>query len=120
MKQKIKNLIIDAMTCAYEKRELPEKVDSEIEVEEPKITSHGDFSKNIAMVSASIQKMPPRKIAEAILKYIKDPDRILAKPQIAGAIEASGLNRDRFSVILVQFVNLLREKEPVAMSTRSD
>jgi len=84
MKQKIHNLIFDAMMSAYEKGELPEKVDSEIEVEVPKIASHGDFSTNIAMIAASIQKMPPRKIAEAILKYIKDPDRILAKTQIAG------------------------------------
>ncbi len=84
MKQKINNLIFDAMMSAYEKGELPEKVNSEIEVEVPKIVSHGDFSTNIAMIAASIQKMPPRKIAEAILKYVKDPDRILAKTQIAG------------------------------------
>jgi len=84
MKQKIKNLIIDAITCAYEKGDFSEKSVPEIEVEVPKITSHGDFSTNISMVTASIQKMPPRKIAETILKYIKDPDRILAKTQIAG------------------------------------
>ena len=84
MKQKIKNLIIDAIACAYEKGDFSEKSVPEIEVEVPKITSHGDFSTNIAMVAASIQKMPPRKIAEAILKYIKDPDQILAKTQIAG------------------------------------
>ena len=84
MKQKIKNLIIDAITCAYEKGDFSEKSVPEIEVEVPKITSHGDFSTNIAMVTASVQKMPPRKIAETILKYIKDPDRILAKTQIAG------------------------------------
>ena len=84
MKQKIKNLIIDAITCAYEKGDFSEKSVPEIEVEVPKIASHGDFSTNIAMVTASIQKMPPRKIAETILKYIKDPDRILAKTQIAG------------------------------------
>ena len=84
MKQKIKNLIIDAITCAYEKGDFSEKSVPEIEVEVPKITSYGDFSTNISMVTASIQKMPPRKIAETILKYIKDPDRILAKTQIAG------------------------------------
>ena len=119
MKGKIKNIISGAISLAHENKVLPCAEFSEIEIEVPKVQSHGDFSTNIAMVTASIQKMPPRKIAEAILKYIKDPDRILAKPQIAGAIEASGLNRDRFSVILVQLVNFLREKEPVAMSTRS-
>jgi len=84
MKQKIKTLVIDAIACAYENGDFTEKSVPEIEVEVPKITSHGDFSTNISMVTASIQKMPPRKIAETILKYIKDPDRILAKTQIAG------------------------------------
>jgi arginyl-tRNA synthetase len=40
-------------------------------------------------------------------------------PRVTGAVEASGLRRDRFNVILVQLVNLLREGEPVAMSTRA-
>lgn len=84
MKQKIKNLITDAFSRAYEKGDLPNKSVPEIEVEVPKISSHGDFSTNIAMVTASTQKMPPRKIAEAILKYIEDPDRIMAKTEIAG------------------------------------
>jgi arginyl-tRNA synthetase len=35
------------------------------------------------------------------------------------AVEASGRDRDRFQVILVQLVNLLRGGEPVAMSTRA-
>ncbi len=56
----------------------------DIEVEIPKIASHGDFSTNIAMVAASIQKMPPRNIAKTILKYIEDPGHILAKSEIAG------------------------------------
>jgi arginyl-tRNA synthetase len=84
MKQRIKDLILNAISLAYENRALLYAEFSEIEVEVPKIQSHGDFSTNIAMVAASIQKMPPRKIAEAIIKYIKDPDRILAKTEIAG------------------------------------
>lgn len=39
--------------------------------------------------------------------------------RIAACIEASGRPRDKFNVILVQLVNLLRGGEPVAMSTRS-
>jgi len=39
--------------------------------------------------------------------------------RVTGAIEASGFNRNRFKVILVQLVNLLRGGEPVAMSTRA-
>jgi arginyl-tRNA synthetase len=84
MKQKITNLIRNAATRAYEKGDLPSKAFPEIEVEVPKIESHGDFSTNIAMVTASVQKMPPRKIAESIVKHITDPDNILAKTEIAG------------------------------------
>jgi len=84
MKQKIINLIRNAATCAYEKGDLPSKAFPKIEVEVPKIESHGDFSTNLAMVMASVQKMPPRKIAESILKHLRDPDNILAKTEIAG------------------------------------
>lgn len=84
MKRQIKNIISDAISLAHKNKALPCAEFSEIEIEVPKVQSHGDFSTNIAMVTASIQKMPPRKIAEAILKYIKDPDRILAKTEIAG------------------------------------
>ncbi len=39
--------------------------------------------------------------------------------RMAAAIEAGGIERERFGVILVQLVNLLRGGEPVAMSTRA-
>ena len=84
MKQRIKSLILNAVSLANENKALPCAELPEIEIEVPKVQSHGDFSTNIAMVTASIQKMPPRKIAEVILKYIRDPDRILAKTEIAG------------------------------------
>lgn len=40
-------------------------------------------------------------------------------PRMSAAVEAAGHGRDRFQVILVQLVNLLRGGQPVAMSTRS-
>ncbi len=40
-------------------------------------------------------------------------------PRMSASIEASGRDKDQFNVILVQLVNLLREGEPVAMSTRA-
>jgi len=84
MKQKIHYLIRNAAKDAVEKRDLPSSVFPEVEVEEPKLASHGDFSTNISMVMASSQKMPPRKIAETILKHLNDPEGILLKTEIAG------------------------------------
>lgn len=40
-------------------------------------------------------------------------------PRMKAAVAASGVEPDRFEVILVQLVNLLRAGEPVAMSTRA-
>ena len=68
MKQKIIDLILAAATSAYENGELHSSEFPDIEVEVPKVKSHGDFSTNISMVMASVQKMPPRKIAEAIIQ----------------------------------------------------
>jgi arginyl-tRNA synthetase len=40
-------------------------------------------------------------------------------PRMKAAVEASGYRRDQFDVLLVQLVNLLRDGQPVAMSTRA-
>jgi arginyl-tRNA synthetase len=84
MKQKIKNLIVEAAKKAHQKGDLPSAEIPAVEVEAPKIEAHGDFSTNIAMIMASAQKMPPRKIAEVISAHIQDPEAILEKSEIAG------------------------------------
>lgn len=84
MKNIIKNIVLKAAERAFEKRLLSSDILPEMEIEAPRHENHGDFSTNFAMVSASIQKMAPRKIAEAILSSIEDPDQILEKTEIAG------------------------------------
>ena len=84
MKQKIKDLILLAVSNAHQKGELPSADIVEVGVDEPKAEAHGDFSTNAAMVMASVQKMPPRKIAEIITHHIQDPEGILEKNEIAG------------------------------------
>jgi len=69
---------------AVEKGELNNGAIPDIEVEVPKVEAHGDFSTNMAMVMASSQKMPPRKIAEAIIANLDDVGQIIAKTDIAG------------------------------------
>lgn len=84
MKILIQNLIEQALSDAHNSGALPSKSFPEIEVEVPKILSHGDYSSNIAMVSASIQKISPRKIAETIVKHINDDNQIIERMEIAG------------------------------------
>jgi len=84
MKQKIQQLIHGAAAEAYRQGDIPSSDFPEIVIDEPKLDSHGDFSTNIAMVMASVQKRPPRKVAEIILKYLDDRDGDIAKAEIAG------------------------------------
>jgi len=84
MKQKIKNIVTNAAKAAHARGLLPSDKFPDLEVETPKIEIHGDFSTNLAMVSAKTQKMAPRKIAEAIIAHIKDPENIIEKTEIAG------------------------------------
>ncbi|HPA15431.1 MAG TPA: arginine--tRNA ligase [Desulfobacterales bacterium] len=84
MKQKIKNLILQAAKRAHEKGELPSSEFPPIDIEEPKLEEHGDFSTNAAMIMASVQRMPPRKIAEAVLRNLNDSEGMISRTEIAG------------------------------------
>lgn len=84
MKQTIRKIILDAALKAKKNGELPSENFPQIEIETPKIESHGDFSTNFAMIMASIQKMPPRKIAEIIIKNIDNAESIIEKTDVAG------------------------------------
>ncbi|MCF8110625.1 MAG: arginine--tRNA ligase [Desulfobacteraceae bacterium] len=84
MKQRLKQMLLDAARSAYEAGRLLSPDFPETSVEEPKIEAHGDFATNFAMAGASAQKMPPRKIAEAIADHLDDHEGIIEKTEIAG------------------------------------
>ena len=84
MKQKVQELITEAIHQAVAKgifstQELPQ-----VEIDIPNNEKHGDFSANIAMIMASAQKRSPRKIAEQIIEHIDDRKNMLARTEIAG------------------------------------
>ncbi|MCK5836988.1 MAG: arginine--tRNA ligase [Desulfobacula sp.] len=83
MKQKIIRTLLNAVQKAFENGMLPSNKMPEMEIEEPRHLSQGDYSTNIAMVSAAIQKMPPRKIAESLVAFI-DTGSLIEKVEIAG------------------------------------
>ena len=84
MKNRIRKLISDAASKAHEKGLLSSADFPEVNVEKPKVEAHGDFSTNFAMVMASLQKMAPRKVAQAIVDQVNDSGRLLEKIEIAG------------------------------------
>ncbi|MCK5311117.1 MAG: arginine--tRNA ligase, partial [Desulfobacteraceae bacterium] len=83
MKEEIKKIVLISAAKAFEEGLLISDDFPEIEFEEPKHAAQGDVSTNFAMISASVQKMAPRKIAEAVTSFIKASD-IIEKVEIAG------------------------------------
>jgi len=53
-------------------------------VERPANPIYGDFSVNLAMVLASQAKMAPRQVAQALVEFVRLPDRVLERIDIAG------------------------------------
>ena len=91
MKNKIRKIVLNAVKTGFENGLLPTDQIPEMEIEEPRNSSHGDFSTNFAMVSAAIQKMPPIKIAQSLVSSIEalretsdETVNLIEKVEIAG------------------------------------
>jgi arginyl-tRNA synthetase len=84
MKKQLEKIILSAFDEAYKKGALPSNRKQRPVIEVPRQESHGDFSTNIAMVSASIQKMAPVKIAKILIDHMKSVENIIENIEIAG------------------------------------
>jgi arginyl-tRNA synthetase len=84
MKAIIIELILTAARKAHETGALPSNAFPTVEVEEPKMDTHGDYATNFAMLSARMQKMAPRQIAQAVVDHIEDADGLLTRVETAG------------------------------------
>ena len=83
MREKLRQVVLSGAEKAYEKGLLNSNTMPEMDIEIPRQNAHGDYATNFAMVSASIQKMAPRKIAEALVSCI-DHAGFIEKVEIAG------------------------------------
>ena len=70
-KQQVTELVTAAYLAAAEKGELPAGLTLNGSVEIPKDTANGDYAANYAMASAKLMRMPPRKVAEALIANMK-------------------------------------------------
>ncbi len=83
MKHIIKNMVTAAAVKAVDAGRLPSGQLPDMEIEAPKHESQGDLSTNFAMVSAAMQKMAPRQIAQILIDYMEPKDWI-EKIEVAG------------------------------------
>ena len=80
----LRNLLNDAVNKACENGELCSGQDLDFAVEIPADRSHGDFATNIAMVSAKVFRLPPKKIAEIIISNLNLENTMFKKVEVAG------------------------------------
>lgn len=84
MKSKLQHIVRRATQQAHADGKLPSDAFPDVEIEEPKNEAHGDFSTNMAMIMARVQKMPPRKIAEILQPHLEGAADWILKTEIAG------------------------------------
>ena len=86
MKTIIRDMVLHALKKAFEDGLLPSDQVPEMEIDTPKHDGQGDFSTNVAMISARHQKMAPRQIAEAIVGSmpLAESAHLVEKVEIAG------------------------------------
>jgi len=80
----IRELILAAARRAHADGTLPSDAFPDVAVETPKMENHGDFATNFAMLSAKVQKMAPRRVAQALVDHMEDPVGHLDRTEIAG------------------------------------
>jgi arginyl-tRNA synthetase len=84
MRSDLKELLTQAIARMAKGGELNSTELPPLLLEPPKQREFGDLATNVALLWAPKLKKPPRVIAEAILKNLADPERILARMEIAG------------------------------------
>ena len=84
MRNKIASIIETALTDASSSQELKSSPFPNIVIGTPANPEHGDYSCNIAMQIAKAERMPPRQVAEIIIRHIGNGNGLLLKTEIAG------------------------------------
>jgi arginyl-tRNA synthetase len=84
MKDRIADLLAEAVHKASAAGLIPEVEVGRIELENAKDPKHGDYASNIAMILASRAKKNPRELARIIVEGIVDEKNIVKKIEIAG------------------------------------
>ncbi len=83
MKHHLKQLLEQAVASLKQQGTLPEEIQPNIQIENTRDSSHGDFASNIAMMLTKQAKCKPRDLAQKIIEAIPDSDQV-AKVEIAG------------------------------------
>ena len=81
VKERISEAISEAVLSGFD---LPRDVLPKVLLEKPKERSHGDFATNVAMILSKHLKVPPRGIAEEVVRRLKLDKGLVKKVEVAG------------------------------------
>ena len=84
MKERLRLAVSAALQACYQAGTLKSGQDPDFVVEVPGQSGHGDFACNVAMLLAREEKLPPRKVAEALVAILGTEAGIWEKVEIAG------------------------------------
>jgi len=84
MKERLRQAIQAALQSCFDAGSLDSGVVPEVQIEVPGNPQHGDFSTNVAMMMARAEKKAPRKVAEALIAALGEPNDFWQKVEIAG------------------------------------
>jgi len=87
IREKIKNLVEQAVKQTQEQSSLPDFILPTIEIERPLEKEHGDYASNLALVLAKLIKQSPRELAKtlkSIVEKLPEAANFLEKIEIAG------------------------------------
>lgn len=84
IKNEISSMIFESYKTAFMNGKLPMLKDFECDIEIPKEKQNGNFSANFAMKNAKALKLPPRKIAEELMKNFDFEGSFIEKCEVAG------------------------------------
>ncbi|MBI4743258.1 MAG: arginine--tRNA ligase [Actinobacteria bacterium] len=84
-KEKIVEIIERAVMKAKAYSDLKIETVPEITLERPREKAHGDWASNIALVLAGQAKLPPKQVADIIIKYLDDKQHFLEKVEVPPA-----------------------------------
>jgi len=83
VKKRIVELVKEALLRAQSQGELPSFEVTTVPVERPRQAEHGDWATPIAMQLAKLLRMPPRRIAEAIVRHLPSAE-FIGRVEVAG------------------------------------
>ncbi|MCC8022815.1 MAG: arginine--tRNA ligase [Clostridiales bacterium] len=103
-KQSLRRCILEALGRAVAAGALPAAEIPDFNIEVPGNPEHGDYSANVAMVSARAFRMAPAKIAAAVQAHLDLQDTLFEQCQIAGPGFLNFYLGDRYYAAIVRDV----------------